>query len=180
MSIETAYPEDRAGSSRWFHGRGRCDEHVWSFPLWGWTVKVYGRGKSYRKLTGLPKYSIDWIIDEFDASFNDLAVASLRYHMNFSVCWCSDEQRTTYMDLVARLTEPAPTFTTAEMGILNPPGWTFEDEFERPPNGNCRMRESTPEQKTIYAAFREREHAYNERIRQARHDFVDIIPELWS
>ncbi len=155
--------------SRWGHARGRTREHIWWMPLGPLTLTVYGRGQSYRKLTGFPKYSIDWMIDEFDASFNELAVASLRYHLGFSVC-DNEDRRPVYEDLIARLSERDPLFTAEELAIIHPPGSTHDD----------RMRPSTPEQKAVYETSRLRTAAYNERIRQARHDFIDILPELWS
>lgn len=178
-SIQTHYPEGTNGS-RWGHDRGRLTEHVWSIPLWRWDIEIHGRGKNYRELTGLPPMSIDWILDEFDASFNDLAIASLRYHMDYSVCECPDERRAKYEDLIARLSERCPRFTNEELAILQPPGWTIEDEFEAMDNGNYLWRQSTPEAKAIYAAHDAREDAWHARMQQARHDFVDIMPHLWS
>ncbi|MBF6326561.1 hypothetical protein IU451_29095 [Nocardia cyriacigeorgica] len=165
---------------RWAYWRGRCLEHSVRVPVWRWSVEFHSAGKSYRELVGMPKVSLDWIIDEFDSSFNDLAIASLRYHMDFSVCVCTDDRRARFTSLVERLSEPWPGFTDAELAILEPPGWTFADEFEPLPNGLFRVRESTPEQAAVYAAARERELAWHERIQQARRDFVDVIPELWS
>ena len=169
-SIQTRYRQDRG--SRWGHSRGRLTEHVWQMPLWRWDVTVHGRGKSYRELTGFPKYSIDWILDEFDSSFNDLAVASLRYHLGFSVC-DNEDRRPKYEDLIERLTEPRPRFTEEELAILRT-GRTIEEELDA-------LNERTPpDRSAVYDAYRAREDAYLERIRQARHDFVDIMPELWS
>ncbi len=165
--------------SRWGHARGRTREHIWWMPLGSLTLTVYGRGQSYRKLTGFPKYSIDWILDEFDSSFNELAAASLRYHLDFSVC-DNEDRRERYEDLIARLSERDPLFTVEELAIINPPGSTHDDHWEKLPNGSYRSRPSTPEQQAVYETSRLRTAAYNERIRQARHDFVDIMPELWS
>ncbi|MFC4128895.1 hypothetical protein [Nocardia rhizosphaerae] len=177
-SIQTHYRQDRG--SRWGHTRGRLTEHVWQMPLWYWDVTVHGRGKSYRELTGLPPMSIDWILDEFDSSFNDLAIASLRYHMDYSVCVCPDERRAKYEDLIDRLSERDPLFTEEELTILYPPGRKREDDYEQLPDGSYRRRPSTPEQQAVFDVSRERTAAYDERIRQARHDFVDIMRELWS
>ncbi|MEV6219769.1 hypothetical protein [Nocardia sp. NPDC051833] len=175
----TLESDAEVNGSRWGHDRGRTREHVWWMPIGPWTLTIYGRGQSYRKLTGLPRTSIDYILDEFDASFNNLAAASLRFHLDFSVC-DNEDRRAHYEDLITRLTERDPIFTDEEMAILRPPGWKREDDYELMPNGSYRMRPSTPEEKAVYAASDERTAAYNERIRQARHDFVDIMPELWS
>ncbi|WP_068059332.1 hypothetical protein [Nocardia xishanensis] len=178
VHIQTWYPEFDQGP-RWATGRGRCRERVFAMPFFGWDVTFYGRGKSYRELVGFD-LPIDWILDEFDDSFNDLAIASLRYHMDYSVALCSDERRAKYTDLIERLTEPRPRFTEEELAILEPPGWTWEDDFEPHPDGGALMKPTPPEKQAVYEAHRLREDAYLERIRQARHDFVDIMPELWS
>lgn len=158
--------------------RGRCQERQLRIPLSKhWQVIVDGRGKSYLELVDGPKYltNTDWILDEFDSSFNDLAIASLRYHMDHAVTYCNDERRKQYQDLVDRLAERRPRFTAAEMDVLHPPGEEFDIERELQ-----RISEDDPVRDAIYAAQRERENAYHDRIRQARHDFIDVLPGLWS
>lgn len=166
----------------WFIGRGRIQELEIRVPLpRGWAFEINSRGKSYRELVGAPKYleNLNWMIDEFDASFNDYAIASLRYHLDFSVC-DNSTYREQFEDLIDRLGECGPRFTGEELAILHPPGWTIDDDFERLEGGGARLRSSSPAQRAVYDAYRERERAYHARKQQARHDFVDIIPHLWS
>lgn len=150
--------------------RGRCREIEFRIPLAKrWQIELSTNGKDYLTLVNGPKYlnNLSWIIDEFDSSFNDLAIASLRYHMDYAVAVCDDHRRAVYQDLVDRLSEKPPCFTEEELLILVPPGADW-------------MAGSSPEQSAIYDVHREREDAYRERIQQARHDFVDIMRGLWS
>ncbi|MET8430130.1 hypothetical protein [Nocardia sp. NPDC004860] len=154
---------------RWCWWRGRCRELNVRMPLWRWTVEIAGRGKSYRDLVGLQIRDLDWVIDEFDASFNELAVASLKYHMDHSVCFCSPERRVKYQTLIDRLSEEPPHVCDtpekqAVFAAACPRGAVVDSEAVKP----------------IFADFRRRETEYLERVRQARHAFVDIMPELWS
>ena len=161
--------------------RGRCRERELRVPLVkDWQFEFSTRGQDYLTLVGGPKYlkNLNWILDEFDASFNDLAIASLKYHLDFSVC-DNEDRRELYEDLIARLGEDPPTFTDDEMAVLRPPGWTFEDGYEKV-DGGYLVRKTTPERKVVYAAFRQREAEYHERIQRARHDLVDVMRQLWS
>lgn len=142
------------------------------------TLLIYPRRPTNRRLVGF-NLPIDWIIDEFDASFNQLACASLRYHLDHSVA-DNDEHREEWEALITRLSEPEPEFTDAEMAVLEPPGWTFEDDFEPLPDGRYLLRKSSPERLAAYEAHRLRDVAYDERIQQARHDFINVLPKLWS
>lgn len=149
-------------------------------PFGSWCVDICRTNKEYADLVGYKAPSINWIIDEFDHSFNDLAVASLRYHMDHSVCYCEDDRRDTYQDIIDRLNEPCPDFTAEEMAILEPPGWTFEDELEPLGDGTSRLKPATPERREVFGAYRLREDAWYERQDKARHDFVDVMRGLWS
>ena len=162
--------------------RGRCREIILRIPLTRkWNLELATKGKDYLTLVGGPKYlrNIDWILDEFDDSFNALATASLRYHLDFSVC-DNSAQREQYEDIIERLNEPAPEFTDEELSVLHPPGWSIMDDFEPNDDGTFTLRESTPGQKKIYQRHWEREDEWRQRIDKARHDFVDIIWGLWS
>lgn len=157
------HPEFDEGP-RWAYWRGHCQERVVRFPLWRWSVEVYGRRKPYRELVGFDR-DLDWVLDEFDESFNALAVATLRYHMDFSVC-DNRSRRGKYQALIDRLSEPHPhVCDTEEKRALF-------DQLKGTP--------IAPELKPLFADYQAREDAYLARINQARHDFVDIIPELWS
>lgn len=145
-----------------------------------WCIEFRRQNKDYADLVGYRAPSMDWIIDEFDSSFNDLAVASLRYHMDYSVCYCEPDTRAKYEDLIRRLTEPRPSFTEEELAILHPPGWTIQDDFERTSDGYARLRPASEEKHAVYEAFGKRETEWLKRELQARHDFVDIMRGLWS
>lgn len=159
--------------------RGRCRERELRIPLTKkWQIHLSTKGDDYLTLVNGPKYlrSINWILDEFDSSFNDLAIASLRYHLDFSVC-DNESRRDVYEDLIARLGEKPPTFTDEEMAVLHPPGWEM---FEPTGAGGFRLTESTPERTVIHERHRQREDEYRARIQQARKDFIDVLPGLWS
>ncbi|GAA2440490.1 hypothetical protein [Mycolicibacterium llatzerense] len=155
--------------------RTRTRGHQIAMPIgFGHRLLLTTRGRSYRELVGAPKDldDTDWIIDEFDHNFNALAIASLRYHLDFSVCDNSD-RREVYEDLIARLAEPPPDFadTPEEEAIATPPRDGLREWFNR---------ERSPEYLALSARYRKREADYQSRIQQARHNFVDIMPQLWS
>lgn len=150
-------------------------------PLGSWCVDVYHNLKSYAEAVGVRNLHLDWILDEFDASFNELASGSLRYHMDYAVTYCSDEQRARYQGLIDRLSEPHVSFTEEEMAVLSPPGSTIEDDFEVSDDGGLlKTKPASDAEKAIYKASRVREVEWRKRRDEARHDFVKIMPELWS
>lgn len=161
----------RAQNDSWL-SRGRCREWELRIPLIGeWQLELATPGKSYLELVGGPKYlkNLSWILDEFDASFNDLAVASLKYHLDWSVC-NNEYRRLRYEDLIRRLQEREPDMcdTAEERAIM-------KAAFEFPLNEH-----ETPESRALSARYHEREVAYEARMLRARYDFVDIMRELWS
>ena len=158
----------------WF-SRGRCRERELRIPLTEkWQIHLSTKGDDYLTLVNDPKYlrSINWILDEFDSSFNDLAIASLRYHLDWSVCDKS-RYRDVYEDLIERLSERSPRFTPEELAVLHVPGRTVEEDF-------LSLNEPNPERDAIYERHWQREDEYHARINKARHDFVDIMGGLWS
>lgn len=172
---------DRFTHKRCGYSRSRRQGHVFRLPISGrWRLNFETAGRSYLQLVGAPEYlrNTDWVIDEFDSSFNDLAIASLRYHLDFSIC-ANSRNREKYEDIIARLSESRPEFTDEERAILYPDGWTFEDEFEDK-DGRLIMKQSTPEQSAVYRTYDQRELEWIERVDRARHDFVDIMRGLWS
>lgn len=151
--------------------RGRCLEWELRIPLTSnWQIHLETPGKDYLTLVKGPKYlrNLSWILDEFDSSFNALATASLRYHLDWSVCDNSD-LREKYEDIIERLNEPMADFTDEESAIVHPPGWRLS-----------MINEKNPEQDAVYAAYWQRQKEHDQRIAQARHDFVDIMSYLWS
>lgn len=137
----------------------------------GYCIDGYRDQKSYAEITGYAKdLDLDWMIDEFDASFNDLACSVLEYHMNYAVTFCSDEQRKLYTDIQNRLLTSSD-FTEEEMKHID----------------NCEIRSedvlafnSCDECKAAYGAYNERCENQNEIIMQARRDFIDISQHFWS
>lgn len=162
---------------RWAWERNRTQGRTLRVPLvLKWTLEFSTAGKTYLELVNAPSElkDIDWIIDEFDANFNALAVASLRYHMDHSVALCTDDKREKYTELIARLTEKEPKMFNDDEGHLR--------EHLHSSNLSELFGTDTrnPEMDAVFERYREREKAYLERVQQARHDFVDIMPELWS
>jgi hypothetical protein len=163
------------GEARWFAGRDTRLNYLelqMALPFEKMFV-ITGPIKSYRELVEAPEYleNLDWIIDEFDSSFNDLAVASLKYHLDFSIC-DNESRREKYEDLIERLSEKDAEFTDEEIEIIH-----ARDTGDFAVDIN---RERTPEEKAVYDAYWKRDEEYHARINQARHDFVDIMRYLWS
>jgi hypothetical protein len=153
---------------RFGHRRGRCLEHEFRFAVSrSWTLELSTSGKSYRELVDAPKEleNLDWVIDEFDSNFNALAVASLRYHQKWSVC--QSHQR--YEDLITRLTEPRPEVADSEDERATLRSWDFP-----------RAQNASPAVRELLDRYGIREQEYLCRMDIARHDFVDIMRELWS
>ena len=97
-----------------------------------------------------PDITLPWIIDEFDASFNELAQATLRYHLYHDGTVCPTHLVPIYEQLIADFEPHAyPTHFASCEDVL----------CER-----CQ-------------AFIFNEH---ERINAVRKRFVDIMPTLWS
>lgn len=157
--------------------RGRTRELEIRIPFGKYAVTIYGPGKRYIELVDAPKYLhqkkiVDWIIDEFDSSFNDLAIASLRYHLDYSIC-DNEPRREKYEDLITRLSEPHPEVcdNDEEHAILDA---TTEHWFTGGP------QKKSPEADAIFDRYHQREADWDARIKQARHDLIDIMRELWS
>lgn len=93
---------DEAGLRKRVDSHGTCERRFLSLPG-GYVVEQSREIQSYVDLVGLGKYSLDWIIDEFDASFNDLAVGALKYHMHYAVTVCYEETYQRYEALVRDL-----------------------------------------------------------------------------
>ncbi|MBF6540722.1 hypothetical protein IU418_26300 [Nocardia farcinica] len=183
LSIQTHYP-DPDGEPRWGHARGRCREHVWLMPLGLWDITLHGRAQPYWKLVGFErKPSVDWMLDEYDSTFNEFAAASLRYHLDFA-CTDNESRRGLYEDLIARLTEPFEPFTPEELTELRessrPAGGDFIPLEPGNPKAGYRMRDFSDREREIFEISRQRELEWKARNDQARHDFVNIMRHLWS
>ena len=97
-----------------------------------------------------PDITLPWIIDEFDASFNELAQATLRYHLYHDGTVCPTHLVPIYEQLIADI----------------------ETHAYSPHYDSCTVY--TGER---FDAFIFNEH---ERINAVRKRFVDIMPTLWS
>lgn len=120
--------------------------------------------QTYAEAVKFP-YSLDWVLDEFDSSFNELAAASLRYHMDYAVTYCSPERREKYEKLIERLLPPP---------IELPKDYVQHDHESFQDFMDCDVCEIQSEK--INALQDERK----KKVEAARRDFLDVVPELWS
>lgn len=126
--------------------------------------------KSYAEITEYAEgLSMDWLIDEFDSSFNSLASSVLVYHMDYAVTSCSDQSRALYTDILNRLNETVD-FTEEEKAHLESCRLKSED----PLNMRCDVC------KKAYDDYNDRNESLEERLMTARRDFIDISQEFWS
>lgn len=154
---------------------GRCKEKELRIPIGKYALELATPTKSYLELVDGPDYlnNTSWILDEFDSSFNDLAISSLKYHLDFSICDNSD-RREKYEDIIARLKEDHPhVCDTPEKHDI------WEEHFKGKLSDSINKPRS-PEIKAISDDYHRRSKEHFDRQQQARHDFVDIMPELWS
>lgn len=169
---------------RWDFSRGRVQERIIRVPLTKThTLELNSRGKSYLDLVGAPEFlkSMDWIVDEFDASFNALATASLRYHMDHAVTYCTDERRAQYQDIIDRLNPPkVKMFDPGEEDIEN--RWlSSRDSWLNKLRGTNFSTLNVPDEFDEYMErYRDRQKERDAVIDKARHDFADIMRGLWS
>lgn len=121
----------------------------------------------------LPKYyNIDWIIQEPDSSFDALAVACLKYHLEHSGVVLKQKDKEKYENLIEQFTVAFHHTDNVDKNF-DDSHWK-EEYFDKGVFdicGDCRnaMRESNK----VY----EEQH---EMIQKARKDFIEILPELWS
>lgn len=157
---------------------GRCKEKELRIPVGKYALELATPGKSYLELVDGPEYlkNMNWLLDEFDSSFNDLAVSSLKYHLDFSICDNRD-RREKYEDIIARLEEKDPNVVdTPEKQAI----WDAhygKDDSDILGSINKEKPEAIRE---LFKDYRKRSKEHFERQQQARHDFIDIMPELWS
>lgn len=145
----------------------------------GMTVRYRRQLRTYGQAVGsrFTDPAFNWVIDEFDDSFNDLAIASLRYHQDWAITRCDEERRATYQDLIDRLGKSAPEPTDAESAVLRG-GWPARREPL--PGGRVRIHPPSDAERAVRDAIRARESEWIARQDQARHDFLDVMRELWS
>lgn len=138
------------------------------------------RTLTYGEAVGAPPYlrdpAFDWVIDEFDSSFNALAIASLKYHRDWAISDIGDERRAEFQQLIERLEEPAPEPTgSGEVFVFEARGEPFSELTE-----TIVMRKLTPDEQAAHEDWRAREAAWEQRIDEARRDFVGVMRHLWS
>lgn len=137
-------------------------------------VSIYKNGMSYGEAVGMEKMTLDWVLDEFDSSFDQLAIGSMRYHMDWAVTSCSPKTRELYLDLIERLEKygNGASFSEEEIAHLGECRKIREDAIEKIDKcGRC---------KDIYSSFSNREDEYRKIHTDVRKEFVDIMPSLWS
>lgn len=127
---------------------------------------------SYAEAVDIQELDLDYMLDEFDHAFNTLAVGSMRYHMDYSVAECSAEMREKYEDIISRL-EGLPYDSSEELEHYKVcKSFNSEDILNN--LGNCDVCSSFGERRREY---RNKNHDY---VQEARKDFMDIAPTLWS
>lgn len=138
-------------------------------------LRLYKDGMSYAEAVGFDKdITVDWIIDEFDSSFDALAVASMKYHMDWSVAVCPPERRAVYEKLIEKFETRVDYFTEEELNHFDEcRGVGFQKWFGS--RDNC-------------VTCKEANNLYKIRIevaeklqKEARVEFVEkVLPTLWS
>lgn len=134
---------------------------------------------TYAEAVGLNEdYSLNWIIDEFDSSFDDLAIASMRYHMDWSVASCSLETRAKYESLINRFLDlrDVDALYSAEDRV-HIEECVKKHEGTDDPFGS---RSKCDECDRIMVRVSDREDELKVERNRVRKDFVDIMPGLWS
>lgn len=140
---------------------------------------VFARQRE-RRLTLCRGYST-FVLDEFDHHFNKMAADSLRFHLSPQCLVDNEEHRERYEALIARLEEPAPIPTPGEQAGIDT--WMPLSEPVYSARGKVvsyRLTNCPPQAKAAFDSWRSRQDEWVKRIQRARHDFVEVIPELWS
>lgn len=106
----------------------------------------------------------DLVLDHVEDSLSAIAVDSLRRCDLESL---PDDIRNRCWAIIERLSEPYPVIcdTTEKLAVL-------EDAHR------VRGHRTSPECRAIYDDFQKRRDAYDSRIAQAQHDFIDVLPRL--
>lgn len=136
----------------------------------------YDKSRYARDLTGIPKnWTFDWVIDEFDDSFNTLAAASLRYHLDYAVT-DGEAKREYYEKLIKELTEPEQFFklTKEEIAHQNENFKLWEEGKQDFLICNCEICEN------VSKRIREADKKAAKQLKEVREKFLEIVPYLWS
>lgn len=128
------------------------------------------------KELGVSHLSVSWIVDEFDDSFDSLAMGSLRYHLYHSVA----NNRGEYGDKLKALLDDFEALGAREKAPWESDDWTEHEKEAHPESGNWRSIFNCDDcsQFVRNADLRERE--WKKEQNALRHRFIDILPGLWS
>jgi len=128
------------------------------------------------KAVGVDKLTVGWIVDEFDASFDTLAMGSLRYHLYHSVAINEGE----YGDKLKALLDDFEALGAREKAPWESDDWTeHEKEYHTEPE-NWRSVFTCDECSTFANNADLREREWKKEQNALRHRFIDILPGLWS
>lgn len=129
--------------------------------------------ESIENRCGIPEgWSLGWVIDEFDSSFDVLAMASLRYHMDHAVTLCMGRRRREYQAMFDEFKElrTRRTMTTEHV-----------EHYASHRKGVIEMlRVDCEECEYHHQEYLRAKEAHRDDIQAARHKFVDLMPGLWS
>lgn len=111
-----------------------------------------------------------WMVEELDDSFNQIATAAMKFKMAWH--YLDEERAAKYESIIAQLNEPDPKMPEEDKSIV--------DGFWRRHGFSGFLADTPPEYDQALQRFDEQCSRRDARIQQARHDFIDILPELWS
>ena len=148
-------------------------ETIIPLPFINRSFTITSHVRTYAQAVGFD-LPIDWILDEFDDSFNDLAIASMKYHMYYSVVETPPALKANMERIIADLSYPEEkTDLSLKMG-----------EHLKSIDGDLSFMMKHMKECSVCQEYKkqikEEDEAYNKRMLKARHDFVDIMVELWS
>lgn len=172
-----------ASSAKKFEVRPtRHHSKQYTFPLFKSTSLEFESRQPITQLVGLSSnFSLPYLLDEFDFNFNELAIATLRYHLDYSVC-DNEGSREEWEQLIMDLSKEkllAPELSPAQSKhhdlALEHPFLDGSEPCKQDANTNlCPICESSRE------ANRAAVMAHKARTQDARARFLEVIPLLWS
>lgn len=129
--------------------------------------------ESIAEKCGIPSnWTFGWVIDEFDASFDKLAMASLRYHLDHAVTVCEGEWRVKlesmldeFEEINARQSASAESldhFESHDMDVMDLLRLNCAECDRHTDEANAADRQLFADRQAV------------------RHKFVDLMPGLWS
>lgn len=123
------------------------------------------------KAIGADKLTVGWIVDEFDESFDTLAMASLRWHLYYSHCSNEGEYGNKLRALLEDFEDfHRNTYESAARRFGDHLGGVSGDWIEH----HCAECDEYLKQMEV------EEDQDRQRQNTLRHRFIDILPGLWS